>query len=165
MNWDHEGQTIAVNPNGQFVVNEVEFDTLAKAKEHIDRKAKEEAATKRERLNVPVLMVENWDEAATAGRLTGVHAGTGALLTIPKHRKYHYVAVYIDCADSRAMVDLRMQLSKEATRVEADLKKYAVEIGYLSPYSLNHEDHSQAIARIKEQVAKVATMDYGQTEG
>ena len=111
MEWQHEGHVITMTTEGWFAVADNAFPTLTEAKDH----AHKAALNNRQLINLPCLT-----DKGIPFVVTGVHLGTGDLLTITGVKKKEY-RFYPDTPWLRAKLAQRTALLTQVDTISKEI--------------------------------------------
>lgn len=94
--------------------------TLSELTEKVGRYEKAKMV-KKEKLSIPAVTLD-----LAAILVTGVHVGTGRVLTSPPTKDYRDVAGYYDCTRSRSLIQDYLRLKKEMEVIETELRLFQI---------------------------------------
>ncbi len=153
MEWNQNGITINCTQYGKFIFEHAgdkrQYDTLELAREAADRAIKAEEKTSRIKLDIAATIYQVRDNTVTESVLTGIHAGTGALLLKPGREKYSSASVYLR-APTTELLNRLVALHKEMEIIKEALEPFEIKDAH-KPYG--HDlDYEQAIADLQTSV-------------
>jgi hypothetical protein len=152
--WFHEDATITITEAGQFMIAGVDdagYCSLAEARAAIDRRTRQAAATKRRKVSIPAIAVRRYSERNRVNiTITGVNAGTGALLTEPpvKTADLYFVTPITEQVLEKARLAHEHEEAMSKQRRKLMVKRLEKPFG-------EDLDHEAAVAHIEAEYARV----------